>query len=183
MNALAESLNLSPWQNFYVIVGSSSGALVGLQFVVIALIVSARHRTDVDSINAFGTPTVVHFSTALTISAIMCAPLPSLLTLSIALALCGLVGLVCACNVFRRARRQTAYTPVREDWVWYGIVPSGIYVALVVAALSLGMTGRLGLSLVAAATLSLLLVGIRNAWDTVTHIVATGHQSDIKTSE
>ena len=29
---------LSGWENFYVIVGSSAGALIGLQFVVITLI-------------------------------------------------------------------------------------------------------------------------------------------------
>jgi len=29
------------WENFYVIVGSSAGALIGLQFVVIALIAEA----------------------------------------------------------------------------------------------------------------------------------------------
>ena len=31
---------LSGWQNFYVIVGSSTGALIGLQFVVMTLIAS-----------------------------------------------------------------------------------------------------------------------------------------------
>jgi hypothetical protein len=29
---------LNEWQNFYIIVGSSPGALIGLQFVVITLI-------------------------------------------------------------------------------------------------------------------------------------------------
>ncbi len=29
---------LTPWANYYVIVGSSAGALTGLQFVVIALL-------------------------------------------------------------------------------------------------------------------------------------------------
>ena len=29
---------LSGWENFYVIVGSSAGALIGLQFVVMTLI-------------------------------------------------------------------------------------------------------------------------------------------------
>ena len=36
---------LSAWENFYVIVGSSAGALIGLQFVVITLIASHAHRT------------------------------------------------------------------------------------------------------------------------------------------
>jgi len=32
---------LDGWENFYVIVGSSAGALIGLQFVVLALIAEA----------------------------------------------------------------------------------------------------------------------------------------------
>ena len=41
---------LSKWESFYVIVGSSAGALTGLQFVVMALVAevagrSAQHRT------------------------------------------------------------------------------------------------------------------------------------------
>ena len=33
---------LEGWKNFYVIVGSSAGALIGLQFVVITLIPQSR---------------------------------------------------------------------------------------------------------------------------------------------
>ena len=31
---------LAAWQNFYVIMGSSAGALIGLQFVVLSLVAS-----------------------------------------------------------------------------------------------------------------------------------------------
>ena len=48
---------LSAWQNFYVIVGSSSAALIGIQFVVIALIANMRQSPTAESISAFGTPT------------------------------------------------------------------------------------------------------------------------------
>ena len=60
---------LSSWENFYVIVGSSGGALIGLQFVVMALIADRRQFASVSSINSFGTPTVVHFTGALVVSA------------------------------------------------------------------------------------------------------------------
>jgi hypothetical protein len=52
---------LSAWDNFYVIVGSSAGALIGLQFVVIALIANSELAGSPLEIRAFGTPTVVHF--------------------------------------------------------------------------------------------------------------------------
>ena len=34
---------LADWNSFYVIVGSSAGALIGLQFVILALIAERRH--------------------------------------------------------------------------------------------------------------------------------------------
>ena len=53
---------LSAWENFYVILGSSAAALAGLMFVVTALIVD--HRGTEQQLEAFGTPTVVHFGAA-----------------------------------------------------------------------------------------------------------------------
>jgi hypothetical protein len=57
---------LAGWENFYVIVGSSAGALIGLQFVVMALIANMpRGPGAAQAGNAFATPTVVHFGTVL----------------------------------------------------------------------------------------------------------------------
>lgn len=54
---------LGEWESFYVIVGSSGGALIGLQFVVITLIAERpRVRDDVRANKAFTTPSVVHFA-------------------------------------------------------------------------------------------------------------------------
>jgi hypothetical protein len=66
---------LAGWENFYVIVGSSAGALIGLQFVVIMLI-AAKPVARVDAVagGAFATPSVVHFGVVLLLSAIASAP-------------------------------------------------------------------------------------------------------------
>lgn len=185
MNLLAESGNvpLSAWQTFYEIIGSSAGALVGLQFLGIALIASTRKQTSVEPINAFGTPNVVHFAGTLSISAIMTAPWPWLVGPTIAIAVCGLGGLGYTAIVFRRARRQTEYKPVAEDWFWYVIMPCGMYAALTIGALLLRTVTRVALFVVAGAALGLLLVGIRNAWDTVTFIAVSGDTSDAKKPE
>jgi len=55
---------LAPWQNFYVIGGSSAGVLTGLQFVVMTLVTQARAVNSMRDVRAFGTPTVLHFCTA-----------------------------------------------------------------------------------------------------------------------
>ena len=105
------------WESFYVIVGSSGAALTGLQFVVIALVADARERstnieTNTDTIDAFGTPNVVHFSAVLLIAAILSAPWRSLASAAAAVGACRCVGLVYAVIVIRRARLQTGYKPV-----------------------------------------------------------------------
>jgi hypothetical protein len=169
---------LAPWQSFYVIVGSSGAALIGIQFVVIALIADMRRLTVAEPINAFATPTVVHLGGALVVSALMSAPWPSLLGASIALATCGLGGLGYGAIVIRRARRQTHYKPVWEDWLWYAMLPCSAYAALAMAAFSLRTATRLALFSSGAAALALLLIGIHNAWDTVTYVAVTGARGD-----
>lgn len=165
---------LARWQSFYVIVGSSGAALIGVQFVVLALIANLRMRSTAESISAFGTPTVVHFGGAVLVSAIMSAPWPSLVPPSVALALCGVGGLGYGAIVIHRARRQTVYTPGWGDWLWYVLLPGSLYAALALAALLLRRTTQLALFGIGGAALGLLLLGIHNAWDTVTYIVVGG---------
>ena len=66
---------VSAWENFYVIVGSSAGALIGLQFVVITLIADLPMRDGTAQAGqAFATPTVVHFGAVLLLAGILSAP-------------------------------------------------------------------------------------------------------------
>jgi len=162
---------LSSWESFYVIVGSSGGALIGLQFVVITLIAGRRRRGSGGSLSAFGTPTVVHLAGALVVSAIMSAQWPSLVSLSVVLGMCGLGGLAFGALVLRRARRQTDYEPVWEDWLWHVILPFVGYAALTVGAALLHSDLGLALFVIGGAALGMLLIGIHNAWDAVTYIV------------
>jgi hypothetical protein len=175
MDISSEAIRLpfGAWQNFYVIVGSSGGALIGLQFVVVALGGNMRRKIDADANLAFGTPTVVHFGMALTISAIMCVPWRSLLGPTFALAACGIGGLACLAVAFRRVCRQSHYKPVSEDWCWYGIVPAIIYAVLVLGSLLVPAATVLATFVIGGCALGLLFVGIHNAWDTVTYIVSS----------
>src|SRR5256885_13996778 len=83
---------LAPWESFYVIVGSSAGALTGLQFVVIALIAVAEAAASMLEVRAFGTPTVVHFCAVLFISAELSAPWPGLFHTGLVLGPLGVGG-------------------------------------------------------------------------------------------
>lgn len=163
---------LSSWGGFYVIVGSSGGALIGLQFVVITLIAGSRHRAT-GARSAPLTPTVVHLAATLLVSVIMSAPWASLTGPSLAVGLCGLGGLAYGVLIVHRARRQTEYEPVWEGWLWHSVLPCVSYATLAVAAVLLRSNPRPVLFVIGAATLGLLLIGIHNAWDTVTHIVVS----------
>jgi len=171
---------LSDWQSFYMIVGSSAGALIGLQFVVITLISEERHRTTAGTLSAFGTPTVVHFAAALVISAIMAAPWSSRVPLGVTLGVCGLGGLIYSAVVVHRARKQKGYTPVAQDWIWYAVLPFISYGTLTAAANVLPNNTGSALFMTAGVALALLLIGIHNSWDTVTHMVVTGPDSVVK---
>src|SRR5512145_109067 len=110
-----ETAPLTPqaWEGFYVIVGSTAGALTGLQFVVLTLITEAGMiRGTGDTLSAFSTPNVVHFCAALLVSAVLSAPWTGLGPPGVVLALAGLCGVVYSIDVLRRARRQRDYKPV-----------------------------------------------------------------------
>ncbi len=164
---------LTDWESFYVIVGSSAGALTGLMFVVITLIADARIKRTIKEINAFASPAVVHLTAVLLFSAVLSAPWPNVAQASIGVGLGALAGLVYMVIVLRRLRQPTQYTKVMEDWVWHGILPCVAYIVLLFSHLGLRHGQGWGLYAVGGAALLLLSVGIHNAWDAVVYMVVT----------
>jgi hypothetical protein len=163
---------LHAWDNFYLILGPSAAALIGLQFLVMTLISDMNpDMIAIEAISAFGTPTVVHLGGAVVISVILSAPWPSLAAASIPLVICGFIGIAYAALVSYRAGRQTSYEAVVEDWLWFVILPGAAYLTLTIAALLLRSATQRALFVIAGAVLALLLVGVHNTWDTVTYLV------------
>ena len=158
------------WENFYIIVGSSAGALTGLQFVVIALVSEQGAVRGLGEVNAFGTPTVVHFCAVLLLSAIVSAPWPRVAQAGVLLTLCGIAGLIYVGIVLRRALRQTGYKPVFEDWLWHTILPFAAYGGLTAGGILVATHPTPALFTMATVALVLLFDGIHNAWDTVTYV-------------
>jgi hypothetical protein len=166
------------WESFYVIVGSSAAALTGLMFVVITLIADLETPRSPGTIGAFGTPTVVHFCVALIISATLSAPWHALTTAAVAVGICGLAGVVYTMLVMRWARQQTGYKPVLEDWLFHTVFPLAAYGAITIAAIRLPGDAEHSLFTVAGAVLALVLIGIHNAWDTVTYLAIRQGRQD-----
>jgi hypothetical protein len=166
---------LAAWQNFYVIVGSSAGALIGLQFVVLSLIANRPAvKVDPQAGSTFSTPTIIHFSAVLTLVALLCAPWQTIDAPTLVYGALGLTGAAYTAGVAWRMRRQTAYRPEFEDWLFHAVLPFAGYGSLVASALAASSHLDEALFGVGAAVLLLLLIGIHNAWDAVTYHVFLG---------
>ena len=164
---------LTEWQTFAQVVGSAAGALTGLQFVVMALISDMPGEPGEDATSeAFASPTIVHFVAVLLLAASLAMPWHGLAAIDVCWGLGGLAGLGYTVVVLRRMRRQQMYEPVFEDWLFHAILPLCAYAGLVVSAFPVQTHTRGALFGVASAALMLLVIGIHNAWDNVTFLVA-----------
>jgi hypothetical protein len=163
---------MNGWENFYVIVGSSAGALIGLQFVVMTLIAGRSvAQGEAQAGDAFSTPSVVHFGVALLLSAVISAPWNGIGAVAVLCGGVGLSGIVYIAVVARRMRAQTVYKPVFEDWLFHVLLPLAAYAMLASSAYVARAFARTALFFVGSAALMLLFTGIHNAWDTVMHLV------------
>src|SRR5207248_49456 len=106
-------------------------------------------------------------------SAILSAPWKQVWHVGFAIAAIGFAGLAYAAIIVRRARRQTGYRPVFEDWLWHAVLPALCYGVLLIAGALLGRRETFALFTIAAASLVLVFIGIHNAWDTVTYVTTT----------
>jgi hypothetical protein len=160
------------WENFYVIVGSSAGALIGLQFVVMSL-VAGKQIAASESVNkALATPTIVHFGAVLLLSALISAPWHGFAALAALWGLIGLSGVIYVVTVVvRHLLAQTDYKAVFEDWLFHVLLPFTAYAVLVVSAVIAFSHLRAALFCAGASALLLLFDGIHNAWDSVLYLL------------
>jgi uncharacterized membrane protein YdcZ (DUF606 family) len=163
--------DLSQWDSFYVIVGSAAGALIGLQFVVMTLLADSPSLPNPVAGAAFGSPTIVHFSVALLLSAIVRVPWPGMAVFAWVLGMMGLLGVIYIVIVARRMISQNAYRPDLEDWTFHALIPGLAYALLLAAGLEEPAHANGAMFGVGAAALLLLFGGIHNSWDAVAYHV------------
>ena len=179
--AVQHALALSDWQSFYVIVGSSAAALTGLTFIVITIAaddgeLASSASARLSGLRVFITPTAVHFGTALWLSALMCIPGQTALTLWVLLAGTGFAGLVyCVILLGRMLGKAFGYTPLASDWIWSILAPAAAYLALAGTGFMMPHRPTSSLYAVSGVAMLLLLIGIHNAWDVVVWITTERH--------
>lgn len=161
------------WDSFYVIIGSSAAALTGLMFVVVALGIEAMKLDDATALEAFATPTIVHFGAVLLLAAILTTPRHTVGTLRACILLAGIAGLIYASWILIQARRQKSYVPELSDWIWHVCLPVVAYGCLFITGLLFRRWPEGGLYGIAATALLLLFIGIHNAWDSAVWMATT----------
>jgi hypothetical protein len=166
------------WANYYLMVGSSAGALIGLMFVVVTL-TAGRDRAEVErGKQLYTSPIVWHLAVILTLSG--AAAVPGMTAkifglMSGGLAVLGLGwGVRSAVGI---ARHPGAPSSATFDMFWYGIAAAIVYVGLGIAALGLLSAKVWGATAVAADLMALLLVSIHAEWDLVTYLAPIAGQS------
>ena len=163
---------LTGWQNFYVIVGSSAGALIGLQFILVTLLVYIPvGEGGAQAGQAFATPTIIHFGSVLLLAGIITAPWQGIAPAATLWGLLGLGGLVYTAIVARRVRRQASYQPEFEDWLFHVLLPFLAYAILASTAFVAHSHLRGAMFTVAGGAMLLLMIGIHNSWDAATYQV------------
>ena len=157
---------LHRWHEFYLLIGTAAGTLIGLMFVAASISASYMTEKHQAGIQSFYTRTVAHFSTVLITCVVLLAPLTARPFGVILLAIGG-AGLGYASFVWvRMGRRGFTSTIDLADRFWYALSPVAGHLLLIAAAVMLLLVGDdYSLELLAAAIVLLLLAAIRNAWD------------------
>ena len=157
--------SVDAWDNFYVIIGSSAAGLTGLTFVVIALASDAM-VVRLSGLRTFMTPVVMHFGSALWLSALLCIPGQTAVSLAVCLVGSGaILASYAGATTYRMYRGRREYRPVLEDWLWNATLPLLCYMGLVAAGVWALRQPTSALYVAGAAALTLLFIGIHNAWD------------------
>ena len=162
---------LHSWHDFYVLVGTAAATLVGLMFVSASIGAQVFTEKNRAGMRAFLSPTVVHFSSVLFIAILAAIPTHTWRTLAVLLAASGLAGLGYSARVWMQLFVRRRFDVDVIDRVFYALIPVLGYVLVMGSAFLLFEQTEESLDLLAAALVTLLLAGVRNAWDMTIWIV------------
>src|SRR6266851_6784345 len=167
--SLAELLH--DWHDFYILVGTASATLVGLMFVAASIGSSIFDEDHRAGMTAFITPTVVHFAAVLFTCLLVTIPTQSWRTLGGLIGAGGLAGAIYCGRLVAQMIIRHRFNVDLIDRLFYALLPLLGYLLALIAAVLLLIQSTASANLIAAAVLTLLFAGIRNAWDMMVWIV------------
>jgi hypothetical protein len=165
-------LKVDDWRDFYVMIGTASGAIVGASFIVASLASGVRERGI--GMRGFISPTTVHLASVLVGAAILSVPKIPPAAIALLLGGGGLAGAIYGILVVTRIWSLKLGI---EDWLFYALLPVVAYGAIATAAAMFVLGLDSPLYVLAAALILLLIIGMRNAWDMATFLITRDRES------
>jgi hypothetical protein len=159
------------WHDFYLLVGTAAATLVGLMFVAATLGASVFSERNRVALQAFISPTVVNFASALFVCIGVMIPSQTRLSLGLLLAAGSVAGLVYAGRVWVQMFVRRSFHVDMVDRMFYATVPLVGYLLILAAGILLLLDKAWSAEVTAAALVVLMVAGIRNAWDMTTWIM------------
>lgn len=157
---------LTHWHEFYALLGTAAGTLVGLLFVAATVAAGVFPSDRQAPLRIFLSATVVHFSSVLIVSLILLAPIENWTLLGVVVLVCGLIGIAYYGLVCRDATRDGLMAAIDlEDRIRYAVLPVVTYLSEAVSGIMLASRWAAGCVVLAFSLTALLVVGIHNAWD------------------
>jgi len=164
---------LAEWRDFYVMIGTASGAIIGASFIVATLAAGLEKRAL--GMRGFITPTTVHLSSVLVGSAVLTVPTLTRVSLAVLLGAGGLGGTLYS---LLSASRIWHMSLDADDRAFYIVLPILAYAAIATAALMCLGSGEASFETLAVALVALLVIGMRNAWDMATFVIMRGDRKE-----
>jgi hypothetical protein len=160
---------LIQWRDFYVMIGTASGAMIGATFIVATLTANLEKRTL--GMRGFITPMAVHLGSVLVGSAILTVPTLTPISLAILLGTGGIGGAVYSIIA---AMRIWHLQLDLDDRAFYIVLPIMAYATMATAAIMACTHDEPTFETLAVALVGLLVIGMRNAWDMASFVIMQG---------
>ena len=156
---------LSPWHEFYALLGTAAAALVALLFVAVSIAtdVLTAERESRRNTATYMSPVVFHYANILFLCLIALVPTQTWDSFGIVIAVASIGSFGYSLQVMVRVHRNSISD--FSDRLGYGAVPMLCYATGLVSSWLIFEERTAGLNLLAAAALALLVANIRNAWD------------------
>ena len=155
---------LHEWHEFYILLGTAGATLLALLFVAVSLGTGFLSSKDQQGTRTFMSPVVIHFTSVFFLSAVCLVPSHGPVFFAVLIAGTAVVGVVVSIviSVWVVRTEMTQYLP---DYLAYGLLPVGAYLALLVASIMIYLGRDYALEVLAGGLLLLAIVNVRNAWD------------------
>jgi hypothetical protein len=156
--------SLHEWHEFYILLGTAGATLLALLFVAVSLGTGFLSSKDQQGTRTFMSPVVIHFTSVFFLSAVCLVPSHGPVFFAVLIAGTAVVGVAVSIviSVWVVRTEMTQYLP---DYLAYGLLPVGAYLALLVASIMIYLGRDYALEVLAGGLLLLAIVNVRNAWD------------------